>query len=270
VTLLQTNACSPLATNAIAGNIWDNFSSHTYQHLPSVGTITVHNPIDGTPWQYTLPGGGRGFTRPPSLISVWSTAPLLLNNAMGKFSWEPSVAARMASFNDAIEQLLWPEKRAKDAILGDKVPGYILRTTATSYIKVASGYLPAGLEKLLGWSDTLHRFFPWLFREGMVVIGPIPQHTPVNLLANLDLEADKLKLVNLLLNMIADLKKVAGAGDAEAARVLKNLVPDLLTLSKCPDFVVNRGHYFGTALLTEEPALSDDDKWALIEYLKTF
>ncbi len=29
VTLLETNACSPLATNAIAGNIWDNFSSET-------------------------------------------------------------------------------------------------------------------------------------------------------------------------------------------------------------------------------------------------
>ena len=82
----------------------------------------------------------------------------------------------------------------------------------------------------------------------MVVIGPIPKRTPVNLLANLDLEADKLKLVELLLKMIADLKRVAGAGDAEAARVLKNLVPDLLTLSKCPDFVVNQGHYFGTAL----------------------
>jgi hypothetical protein len=27
VTLLQTNACSPLATNAIRDNIWDNFSS---------------------------------------------------------------------------------------------------------------------------------------------------------------------------------------------------------------------------------------------------
>ena len=37
VTLLQTNACSPLATNAIAGNIWDNFSSQTYKELPSVG-----------------------------------------------------------------------------------------------------------------------------------------------------------------------------------------------------------------------------------------
>ena len=29
VTLLQTNACSPLATNALGGNIWDNFSSQT-------------------------------------------------------------------------------------------------------------------------------------------------------------------------------------------------------------------------------------------------
>ena len=32
VTLLQTNACSPLATNALAGNIWDNFSSQSYKH----------------------------------------------------------------------------------------------------------------------------------------------------------------------------------------------------------------------------------------------
>jgi hypothetical protein len=56
-----------------------------------------------------------------------------------------------------------------------------------------------------------------------------------------------------------------------------------LKLSKCPDFVVNRGHYFGTAKFNEteglsddeksfgsEPVLSDDDKRALIEFLKTF
>ncbi len=49
-----------------------------------------------------------------------------------------------------------------------------------------------------------------------------------------------------------------------------NLVDPLLEVSKCPDFVVNRGHYFGTSYFTEEPALSDDDKRALIEYIKTF
>jgi hypothetical protein len=270
VTLLQTNACSPLATNAIGGNIWDNFASQTYKDLPSVGKITVHNPIDGTPWDYEMPAGGRGYTRVPSLISLWSTAPFLLNNSVGKFSPEPSVEARMASFNDAIEKMLWPEKREKDPILGDKVPGFVYRTTATSYIKVSAGYLPSGLESLLNWGDWLQRFLPWLFSEGRVQIGPIPKGTPVNLLTNIDLESNKVDLLKLLLKMKGDLKEVEGASDEEAAKVFKNLVPDLIKLSKCPDYVVNRGHYFGTSFFKEEPTLSDDDKWALIEFLKTF
>jgi hypothetical protein len=33
--------------------------------------------------------------------------------------------------------------------------------------------------------------------------------------------------------------------------------------------VVNRGHYFGTDMFKEEPGLSDADKRALIEFLKT-
>jgi hypothetical protein len=40
------------------------------------------------------------------------------------------------------------------------------------------------------------------------------------------------------------------------------LVPDLLAVSKCPDFVTDRGHTFGSKL-------ADSDKRALIEYLKT-
>src|SRR5207244_11130829 len=75
VTLLQTNACSPLATNAIRGNIWDNFSSDTYKDLRSVGRITVYDPETGDPRPYDMPGGGRGTTRPASLLCLWSTAP---------------------------------------------------------------------------------------------------------------------------------------------------------------------------------------------------
>jgi hypothetical protein len=74
-TLLRTNACSPLATNALGGNIWDNFSSTSYKSLPSVGSITVQDPFDGTPRTYEMPAGGRGYTRVPSLVSLWSTAP---------------------------------------------------------------------------------------------------------------------------------------------------------------------------------------------------
>ena len=44
----------------------------------------------------------------------------------------------------------------------------------------------------------------------------------------------------------------------------------MFELSKCPDFIVNRGHYFGTSYFKGEPGLSDDDKWALIEFVKTF
>ena len=47
VTLLQTNACSPLARNALTDNIWDNFSSQSYKDLPAVGEITVADPFTG-------------------------------------------------------------------------------------------------------------------------------------------------------------------------------------------------------------------------------
>jgi hypothetical protein len=106
VTLLQTNACSPLATNAIRDNIWDNFSSDTYKDLPSVGSIKVIHPITGEERTYEMPGGGRGYTRPASLISLWSTAPFLLNNSVGPFMWEPSVDKRMESLQASIEQML--------------------------------------------------------------------------------------------------------------------------------------------------------------------
>ncbi|HWP89864.1 MAG TPA: hypothetical protein VNM70_18430, partial [Burkholderiales bacterium] len=74
-TLLRTNVCSPLATNALSGNIWDNFSAQSYKQLPSVGTVTLSDPYTGAPGPYAMPAGGRGYTRVPSLISLWSTGP---------------------------------------------------------------------------------------------------------------------------------------------------------------------------------------------------
>ena len=44
----------------------------------------------------------------------------------------------------------------------------------------------------------------------------------------------------------------------------------MLAVSKCKDLVVNKGHYFGTSYFAEEPGLGDDDKRALIAFLKTF
>ena len=278
VTLLGTNACSPLATNGIAGNIWDNFTSQSYKELPSVGNITVHDPLTGAPSTYQMPGGGRGFTRPPSLISVWSTAPFLLNNSVGKFESSPSVDARMTSFQSSIEQLLWPEKREKDLLLGDKVPGRIDRTDRQTKLRIANGYLP---ENLQGMHGAPNRLLPWLFTEDGIEIGPFPKGMPIGLLSNLNLLSDSdnfaeqrahdAEVLALLLKAKEALKALPkDATDEQARAVLDPLVPSLLSLSKCKDFVVNRGHYFGTDRLDGERGLSDDDKRALIAFIKQF
>ena len=79
------------------------------------------------------------------------------------------------------------------------------------------------------------------------------------------------KLLALLDALRKDLSAAPpGATDAELRQKFANLAEPMLALSKCPDFVVNRGHYFGTDRFTEEPPLSDDDKRALIAFLKTF
>jgi hypothetical protein len=276
VTLLQTNACSPLATNGLRGDIWDDFTSTSYKELPSVGSITVYDPFTGAPSQYKMPAGGRGYTRPPSLVSLWSTAPFLLNNSLGPFDESPSVDARMRVFEASITQLLWPETRKKDAVLGDKIPGVIDRTTARSQVVIPAGYVPGMLHPLQG---TLHRWLPWLFAEGGdITLGPIPAGVPVDLLANLqplpegaNPVAHTKEVVDLLAQMKRDLGSVpANASDEELRKHFADLRAPLMKLSKCPDFIVNRGHYFGTSYFKEEPALSDADKKALIEFLKTF
>ena len=289
VTLLETNACSPLATNAIRDNIWDNFSSQSYKDLPSVGSITVHHPITGEPRLYTMPAGGVGYTRVPSLVSLWSTAPFFLNNSLGQFDPSPSVEARMRSFQHSIEQLLWPEKRDRDSVLGDKVPGVIDRTTTRSYLRIPKGFLPDFLQDVVELEEKILpdvQVLPDIFNASGLEIGPIPKGTPVNLLTNLNVLPDdagvidrfvhKRKIASLLIRIKRALKALPqDATDEEARKVFreKEVVEPLLELSKCPDYVVNRGHYFGTDRLKSEehePGLSDEDKRALIEFLKTF
>jgi hypothetical protein len=278
VTLLQTNACSALATNATSGNIWDNFSSQSYKELPSVGKMLWYHPYTGEARSFEMPAGGRGYTRPPSLISLWSTAPFLLNNTVGQLEMSPSVEGRMRSFDDSIHKLLWPQDRDKDSLLGDKIPGLIDRVgdrapdghgTQPVYLKFSAGYLPEPLKRTL---KTQQALFPSLFSDDGLRIGPIPRGTPIGLLSNLRLLADDpskqaehdARVAALMVKILARLHKLGGnATDAEARDAFRDLVDPLLEMSKCPDFIVNRGHLFGTEL-------ADTEKRALIEFLKTF
>ena len=113
-------------------------------------------------------------------------------------------------------------------------------------------------------------------------IGPIPKGTPINFLSNIDLDkrdgiVDRIKhdeqLLALLIKIKLDLRALPkNASDEEASKVFQNLIDPLIKNSKCPDYIVNRGHYFGTNFYqnaSKEPGLNDSDKKSLIEFLKT-
>lgn len=218
VTIIGTNVGRAAASNATRDHIWDQFSSETYKALPPVGTLKgLFNPRDPTrPIAFTLPGGGRGYYRTPSLTSIWATAPYLHNNSVGLFIKDPSVAARMTAFADGIEKMLWPERR-----LG---PQSIPVTTTDSTVAI----------------------------PGTTRVLRVPMGTPIDYLANVDPTelarlASTRPVVNFVLRLTPD----------------DVLLSELMTLNLAPDFVLDRGHAFGTTL-------PDADKRALIEFLKTF
>jgi len=245
LTKIETNSARAFATNAKAGHVWDNFSSQTYKELSPVDELEFFNPFDEThPIKFRPKDKnvGPGYYRTPSLVSIWSSAPFLHNNMLGKFTGDPSVAGRMDAFNAAIEKLLWPEKR--------KGPDSIWRTNQRCWLHIRKEYVPWALRFRCD-------------KDGYLNVGPIPAGTPINLIANL--EPSFWDMLTLVPRIKADLDRIHDKklDDEAAKRVLANLVPDLTKANKCPDFIEDKGHYFGTDL-------TDDDKRALIEFLKTF
>ncbi len=241
---IETNSARALGTNAKAGHVWDNFSSQTYKELSPVDELEFFNPFnEAQPIKFRPKdkNTGPGYYRVPSLVSLWTSAPFFHNNALGTFTGNPSVEGRLQAFDDAAEKLLWPEKRLGKAS--------IWRTQNECYLHLRKEFVP----KILGvLADS----------DGYVKVGPVPKGTPVNLLANLEpafgqLAVLKLKLSKALLEIHA-----RNLSEADATAELAKAVPELLAANKCPDFIEDKGHYFGTDL-------ADSDKRALIEFLKT-
>lgn len=87
---IGTNSCRSKTTNWMTGHIWAEFSSDQYKARPT---------------------GGPGFYRDVPLLGVWATAPFFHNNRLGAYNGDPSVAGRIAAYEDAMDQLLNPWKR---------------------------------------------------------------------------------------------------------------------------------------------------------------
>jgi hypothetical protein len=158
---------------------------------------------------------------------------------------------------------------------------YYRRDTAPAEAKVSS----EGKSNLFGW---WRQIAPWIAPAALWLLslavwdagtdaqrllagecefrlGPIPQGTPINALLNVDPEAPVSKLLGVsrgVLYSVAQIKKGNLEGETALNVFNKYAGPALMQASKCPDFVLDRGHYFGETL-------SDEEKEQLIAFLKT-
>lgn len=348
VNYVGTNSARAVATNAMSGHMWNDFSSADYQALPPIGSIPFFNPYrpESGPVGDDLPrnndrytprhiapkgvapgGGGPGFYRVPTLISIWAAAPLLHNNSLGLFNNDPSVDGRLIAFDDAIRKLLWPARRLEGSGYNGATPerlradhGLIWRTPTVTKLRIPARQVPYQLRTRIPWLMRWLDRLPWLgdrrwyllpagliflafvvlwrwsgrryirlaagylpLVAGLLItlamalfsggfgdleIGPIPAGTPVDLLASINPEADPETLTRALTTTISALAEIESRHleGEDAQRVFREKVaPALMEVSRCPDFVMDRGHYFPWF-----DRMTDADKDALIELLKTF
>ena len=270
VSELRTNAARALATNAIRGHIWEDFSSPEYKDLPAAGPLTLYNPPDPShllTWQ--PPAGGRGYYRTASLVNIWATAPFLHNNSVGAFPGDlglpaeewPTVDSRLRAFDDAIEKLLNPQRRAGLATIkrvqrGDtnlylRLQQLLERLPEVQAIEGLAGRVDQFLQRI----DLLNLrgHLPEAPHMEVALRFPVPAGTPINLLANIHVNNAAGAALQFVRYKLA--RKLGDRRGADRA------LDALLHLSECPDLVEDHGHEYGSEL-------SQDDKQALIEYLK--
>jgi hypothetical protein len=326
ISVVKTNASRALASNSLAANVWEEFSSETYKRLPSSGIIQVWNPFTRKTEDLAMPAGGRGYYRPSSLVSVWATAPLLHNNSVGLFNNDPSVGGRVAAFDDAINKLLTGGPSEADAAAGrwrlgstlngatperlEQDHGVIWRLPQGAGIRIPSSQLPFFVASTFGlpfkvveriWLApivilglgtlfviTRRRLLrragyvlivigfalaiPAYFIAGRLTdlsIGPLPAGLPVDVVSNIDphklRDAGFFRSVRLGIRVYVLLREIDALppGTTETEKRINDLGSLLHAVSKSPDYVMDRGHYFGQALTEQE-------RRDLIDLLKTF
>lgn len=302
ITAIGTNSARSMATNAMKGHIWELYSSETYKGMPAVKGIAYVDPFTQKAGTFDGPAGGPGYIRPATLSGVWATAPFLHNNSVGLYNADPSVKGRLAAFDDGIAKMLWPARREgtiarldRDSYL--RIPASQLPFGVGSLLgrpdllifahplKVAMAAVAVGvliivlsrgkpgerksparkLATAAGVVVLLLGVVPFVLKDKLFEIGPIPKGTPIALLGSLDAE-DKGALAAAIfeLKAVTAENKLRGITGEEAVKRLRETVaPKLFELSRCKDYVEDHGHERGVDL-------SDEDKRALIELLKTF
>ena len=142
VSEVGTFQCRALHSNHMEGHVWQEYGSETYRSRPPDPNLR------------DLSGGGRGYYRNISLLSVWAHAPFMHNNAIGpelcgqpankendfyRSPWvdengntldsskeppcvpyDPSVEGRLKVYKASMEALLNPKQRGRKIPLLDE------------------------------------------------------------------------------------------------------------------------------------------------------
>ena len=251
---LGTHIGRTLSPNWDAGGGYGQMSSLGYK-LNQAGTEQVFDhDKDGKPIPLYNPLTGKHdikftakklFYRTPTLVSIWATAPYLHNNSLGLYNADPSLAGRMAAYEDGVTKLLWPEQR----------PGARSMLVTTQDSKLPD-FLPMLMKQMPEFSD-----LPGLDLD----LINVPKGTPVNLIMNLHPKDVKTVLQAYVDGVLQGQprEKFAELRTGNHSLGQQRLLEKLVEVNTCPDFIEDRGHTYGREL-------SDVDKRALIEYMKHF
>jgi hypothetical protein len=251
---LGTHIGRSLSSNWDAGGGYGQMSSlgfklnqagteQVFDHDKDGKPIPLYNPLTG---KHDIKFSAKKlFYRTPTLVSIWATAPYLHNNSLGLYNADPSLAGRMAAYEDGMTRLLWPERR-----LGARS---MVVTTQDSKLPDFVSMLS---KQMTEFSD-----LPGLDLD----LINVPTGTPVNLIMNLHPKDVKTVLQAYVDGVLQGHPrgKFAELRTGNHALGQQRLMEKLVEVNMCPDFIEDRGHSYGRELV-------DDDKRALIEFLKHF
>jgi len=264
-------------SNHMPSRVWDQYAAlDLRERRPDPALLEV------------MKGSGRGYYRPPSLLSVWAYAPLMHNNAMGPevcgkpadrsvdfysppyvdandkpladappcLPFDASVEGRYRLFKASMEELLYPERRrrkvnlADEDIVVDVAPKIVIGNLQTGLsVKLPKG-APAILLNSLRFKDLLQDVV--LLRTNATRLDT--KYTGI-------LGADRLRaLKEGLARLDATLTASGGQLTLDITQSQADFIQSYY--SNVLGRVENAGHTFGADL-------SDREKQALIAFLAT-
>ncbi|GAB4562536.1 MAG: hypothetical protein Tsb0020_10940 [Haliangiales bacterium] len=219
LSLLGTNSARAMGRNAATGSVWQEYASVDYQTLPPVEIPVFSGKGPAFKRDKTIEGpAGRGYYRTPSLWGIWTSAPLLHNNALGDYSADWSTAGRLSAYQDAMEKLLGLRERPTKYAT---TPRFSALTT-----------IPLGFD--------LPPFIPFIDLDKLRLGLPVPTGTPVAIAANLETPILDITSVTLL-----DVVDIVLNGPEAFMRLVQGSITVF-------DPVENKGHEFGYDRTDEE------------------